>query len=139
MTAPAVDPNHAIIEEFRANDGLVGGYFTGFPLLLLHHTGARSGLERVAPVAYQEVPDGYAIFASKGGADGDPAWYHNVLANPETTIEVGNEVLEVAAHEARGEEYERIWNKQKEAVPQFAEYQRVTARAYIPVVVLERG
>ena len=138
MTAPAVDHNQTIIDEFRANEGVVGGYFTGISLLLLHHTGARSGLERVAPVAYQEVPNGYAIFASKGGAEDNPAWYYNVLANPETTIEVGSEVLDVVAHEAKGEDYERIWNKQKAAVPQFAEYERMTARAYIPVLVLER-
>ena len=84
------DQNTAIIEEFRANDGVVGGYFSGVPLALVHHTGARSGVERVAPLASQELDEGsgWAVFASKGGADDNPAWYYNLLANPETTVEV---------------------------------------------------
>ena len=134
----AVDHNTAIIEEFRANEGVVGGYFTGVPLLLLHHTGARSGIERVNPLAYQELPNGYAVFASKGGADDDPAWFHNVMAHPTVRVEVGTASFDVIAHEATGAEYERIWSKQKAAIPTFAEYERRTARAYIPVVVLER-
>jgi deazaflavin-dependent oxidoreductase (nitroreductase family) len=139
MTAPAFDPNATIIEEFRSNDGVVGGYFTGMTLLLLHHKGARSGIERVNPLAAQVLGNGWAIFASKGGTDDNPAWYHNVLANPETTIEMGTETFDVIAHEASGEEYDRIWNRQKADVPQFAEYERRTARAYIPVIVLERA
>jgi len=135
----ATDPNIAIIEEFRANDGAVGGYFTGFPLLLLHHKGAKSGIERINPLACQAIEGGYAVFASKGGADDNPAWFHNVLANPETRVEVGTEVYDVVAHEAKSDEYERIWGKQKADYPTFAEYERKTARAYIPVVVLERA
>jgi len=138
MTAPASDPNQAIIEEFRANDGIVGGYFSGVPLLLLHHKGAKSGIERINPVATQALDDGWAIFASKAGADDNPAWLYNVLANPETTIEFGTEMYAVRAREAKGEEYERIWSKQKADLPTFGEYERMTKRAYIPVVVLER-
>jgi deazaflavin-dependent oxidoreductase (nitroreductase family) len=138
MTAPAIDPNQTIIDEFRTNDGVVGGYFTGVLLVLLHHTGAKSGLQRVNPLATQALDDGWAVFASKGGADDNPAWYYNVLANPETTIEFGTETFAVRAHEARGEEYDRIWNKQKADLPTFAEYERKTARTYIPVMVLER-
>jgi deazaflavin-dependent oxidoreductase (nitroreductase family) len=136
-TKPERSTNDDIIEEFRANDGVVGGYFTGFPLLLLHHTGARSGIERVAPLAYQALDDGYAVFASKGGADDNPAWFHNVISHPETRIEVGSETVDVRAHEARDDEYEQIWGRQKATYPTFGEYERRTARAYIPVVVLK--
>ena len=137
-TSAARDPNAGIIEEFRTNEGRVGGFFTGFDLLLLHHRGARSGVERVNPLAYQAIDDGYAIFASKGGADDNPAWFYNVIANPDTVVEVGTETLAVQAHEAVDEEYERIWSKQKSDYPQFAEYERRTARDHTPVVVLER-
>ena len=139
MSNAWADRNKAIIEEFRANDGVVGGYFTGVPLVLVHHKGAKSGTERIAPLATQRVENGWAVFASKGGADDNPAWYYNVLANPETTIEVGSETVAVRAHEARGEEYDRIWNKQKADIPTFAEYEQKTKRPYIPVIVLERA
>jgi deazaflavin-dependent oxidoreductase (nitroreductase family) len=138
-TTPARSPNDDIIDEFRAHDGVVGGYFTGFPLLLLHHKGAKSGTERVNPLAYQALDDGYAIFASKGGADDNPAWFYNVISNPETQVEVGTEAVAVCAHEASGEEYDRIWNKQKADYATFGEYESKTARAYIPVVVLTRA
>ena len=139
MTATVwADRNQAIIDEFRANGGVVGGYFTGVPLLLVHHRGAKSGVERIAPLASQALGNGWAVFASKGGADDNPAWYHNLLANPETTVEVGSETVPVAAHEATGAEYDRIWNKQKAAIPMFAEYEKKTKRPYIPVIVLER-
>ncbi len=138
MTATRTDWDTAIIEEFRANDGRVGGYFEGVPIALVHNTGARTGTRRIAPVAAQIVHNGIAVFASKGGADSNPGWYYNLLANPETTVEFGTETFAVRAHEARGEEYERIWNKQKADLPAFAEYERRTARDYIPVIVLER-
>jgi deazaflavin-dependent oxidoreductase (nitroreductase family) len=130
------DWNTKIIEEFRANNGVVGGPFEGTPLLLLHHIGAKSGTERVNPVAYQPVGDGYAIFASKAGAPTNPDWYHNLRANPEVTIEVGSETRRVRARVAEGEERDRIWSKQKENSPGFAEYEQKTDRV-IPVVVLE--
>ena len=90
-TAPA-DQNKPITDEFRSNDGVVGGYFAGVPLVLVHHKGAKSGTERIVPLASQKQDDGWAVFASKGGADDNPAWYYNLLANPETTIEVGTHV-----------------------------------------------
>ena len=130
--------DQAIIEEFRSNDGVVGGYFTGVPLVLVHHKGAKSGVERIAPLATQPLDNGWAVFASKGGADDNPAWYYNLLANPDVTVEVGTETVDVRAHEARGEEYDRIWNKQKTEIPTFAEYEKRTKRSYIPVIVLER-
>ena len=131
------EQNVAIIEEFRANDGVVGGYFTGVPIALVHHKGARSGIDRITPLASQKLDNGWAVFASKGGADDNPAWYHNLLANPDTTVEVGTETVAVRAREAEGEEYDRIWTKQKADLPTFAEYEKKTRRAYIPVIVLE--
>ena len=131
------DRNQAIIDEFRANDGIVGGYFTGVPIALVHHKGARSGVERISPLATQKLDNGYAVFASKGGADDNPGWYYNVLANPDVTVEVGTETFQARAHEAEGEEYERIWAKQKADLPTFAEYEQRTKRPYIPVIILE--
>lgn len=132
------DWNKQIIEEFRTNGGKVGGPFEGAPLLLLHHVGAKSGIERVSPLMYQTVEDGYAVFASKQGADTNPDWLHNIVANPETTVEVGSDTVTVRARLAEGDEHDRIWTKQKGIAPQFAEYEQRTAREVIPVVVLER-
>ncbi|MDP9465078.1 MAG: nitroreductase family deazaflavin-dependent oxidoreductase [Actinomycetota bacterium] len=130
------DWNRNVIEEFRANDGVVGGMFEGATLLLLHHTGAKSGTERVNPLVYMRDGDTYVIFASKAGAPNSPDWYHNLRANPDTTIEVGVQSIPVTARVAEGEERERLWSAQKEVAPQFAEYESKTDRV-IPVVVLE--
>lgn len=131
------DPNQRVIDEFRANEGKVGGFFEGAPLLLLHHTGAKTGIERVTPVMYQAVDGGYAVFASKAGADTDPHWFSNLLANPDATVEVGTAHVSVRARVAEGAERDRIWSRQKQERPTFAEYERKTTRV-IPVVVLER-
>ncbi len=131
------DWNKAIIEEFRANGGRVGGMFDGKPLLLLHNTGARTGTRRVTPLVYQDLADGYAIFASKAGADTNPDWYHNVVANPGTEVEVGTDTVRVHARVATGDERDQIWTRQKRDYPQFAEYESSTSRV-IPVIVLER-
>lgn len=131
------DWNEGIIDEFRANDGRVGGVFEGKPLLLLHHRGARTGVERVSPLMYRRVGTSYAVFASKGGADSNPDWYHNLNANPEVTIEVGIDKLDVRARLAEGEEQDAIWDRQKREHPQFADYERKTSRARIPVIVLD--
>jgi deazaflavin-dependent oxidoreductase (nitroreductase family) len=130
------DFNRNVIEEFRANDGVLSGMMEGSNVLLLHHTGAKSGIERVNPVVYLPDGDSYAIFASKGGGPTSPDWYHNLTANPHTTVEVGAETKTVSARVAEGEERERLWTKQKEVAPQFAEYESKTDRV-IPVVVLE--
>jgi deazaflavin-dependent oxidoreductase (nitroreductase family) len=130
------DWNTNIVEEFRANEGKVGGRFEGAPLLLLHHTGAKTGIERVNPMMYQPTGGAMAVFASKGGAPTNPDWYHNLLANPDASVEVGTETVAVRARVARGEERERIWEKQKRDWPGFADYERKTERE-IPVVVLE--
>jgi deazaflavin-dependent oxidoreductase (nitroreductase family) len=131
------DWNAAIIDEFRARGGKVGGQFEGAPLLILHTTGAKSGQERVTPLVYQPVGDALAIFGSKGGASTNLDWYHNVVANPKVTVEVGTETLERTARVAEGDERERIWSRQVQVMPGFAEYQANTSRT-IPVVVLER-
>ena len=130
------DWNRQIINEFRANEGRVGGPFEGVPRLLLHTTGAKSGKERVNPLAYQADGDHLAVFASKGGAPTNPDWYHNVLAHPEVTAEVGTQTRSFRARVATGAERERIWTKQKHDRPGFAEYEAKTDRE-IPVVVLE--
>ena len=133
-TAPQ-DFNAKVIDEFRANEGRVAGVFAGLPMLLLHHTGAHSGTERVNPLAYLRDGERYVIFASKGGAPANPAWYHNLKAHPDVKIEVGTDTLEVTAGEASGEERERLFRTQAERVPQFAEYESKTERT-IPVIVL---
>jgi deazaflavin-dependent oxidoreductase (nitroreductase family) len=132
------DWNAGIIDEFRENEGRVGGMFEGAPLLLLHHVGARTGTERVSPLMYQAVNGGFAIFASKAGAETNPDWFHNLLTNPQTKVEVGVDTKPVLARVADGEEHDLIWEQQKQAWPQFAEYERKTTRDVIPVVVLER-
>jgi deazaflavin-dependent oxidoreductase (nitroreductase family) len=131
------DWNDKVIAEFRANQGRVGGGYEGAPLLLLHSTGARTGLERVNPMMYQAVGDGFAVFASKAGADTNPDWYHNLRAHPEARIEVGTETLDVTARILDAEEREPIWQEQKARYPGFADYETKTDRV-IPVVMLER-
>jgi deazaflavin-dependent oxidoreductase (nitroreductase family) len=133
-TSPA-DLNAQIIEEFRANHGRVGGMFENTTLLLVHHVGARSGQPRVNPVAYNRDGDRYVIFASKAGAPTNPGWYHNLMAHPQVSIEVGDETIDVTAAEEQGEERERLFTAQAARSPAFAEYQRNTDRV-IPVITL---
>ncbi len=129
------DFNTQVINEFRENSGQVGGMFEEMPLLLLHHTGAKSGADRVSPLAYIEDDGRYAVFASKGGAPENPGWYHNLLANPDTRVELAGDTIEVVASEAEGDERDRIYNAQAARVPQFADYEKKTDRK-IPVVLL---
>ena len=136
MSEP-VDWNRAIIEEFRANEGPVGGQFAGAPLLLLHTIGAKSGIERVNPMMYQDLGDGrIAVFASKAGADSDPDWYRNLTANPDVTAEIGAETRSFRARTADAGEREPIWTMQKTDYPGFADYESKTTRV-IPVVILD--
>lgn len=135
-TAAANDWNRRVVEEFRERGGKVA-QFEGRPLLLLHHRGAKTGTERVNPLVYQSVGDDFAVFGSKAGAPTNPDWYHNLRANPEAAVEVGTETIRVRARVAEGEERERIWERQKRDNPNFADYEKLTARP-IPVVVLER-
>jgi deazaflavin-dependent oxidoreductase (nitroreductase family) len=131
------DFNSKVIAEFRANEGKVGGPFEGAPVLLLTATGAKSGQQRTTPVMY--LPDGerMVIFASKAGADTNPGWYHNLVAHPTATVEVGAEKLEVDASVASGEERAQLYERQAKLYPQFADYAQKTTRE-IPVVVLQR-
>lgn len=129
------ETNLRIIAEFRANEGRVGGQFEGAPLVLVHHTGAKTGTERVTPMMYRAEGDAWAVFASKAGAPTHPAWCHNLMANPDTRIEVGTDT-HVTARLADGEERDRIWEAQKAEYPGFADYERATDRV-IPVLVLE--
>ncbi|MGX6603030.1 nitroreductase family deazaflavin-dependent oxidoreductase [Micromonosporaceae bacterium Da 78-11] len=131
------DWNTKIIEEFRANEGRVGGPFEGGTLLLLHHTGARTGTERVSPLAYFPDDDRMVIVASKGGAPSNPDWYHNLKANPTATVEVGTETVPVTAVELTGDEYDETWARVTAKMPGFAEYQTRTARR-IPLFALHR-
>ena len=130
------DWNAKIIEEFRANRGKVGGPFEGAPLLLLHTTGAKTGREHVTPVMYRPVAGGYAVFASKAGAPTNPAWYHNLVANPSVQAEIGPQTLRLTARVADNAEREPIWSAQKHEYPGFEEYEEKTSRQ-IPVVILE--
>jgi deazaflavin-dependent oxidoreductase (nitroreductase family) len=134
------DWNQAIIDEFRANDGRVGDRFAGRTLLLLHHRGAKSGTERVNPLAYQPLENGaVAVFASAGGAPKTPDWFHNLVANPDATVEIGTDSFPVRARVAQDEERAGIWERQKHDWPGFAEYEEKTAGVReIPVIVLDR-
>jgi deazaflavin-dependent oxidoreductase (nitroreductase family) len=129
--------NRNLIDEFRANDGKVGGPFAGAPLLLLTTTGAKTGRKYTTPLVYQKDGDHIVVFGSKGGAPTHPAWYLNLVANPGVTVELPGETFEAEAATAEGAERERIWSTQKELMPGFADYESRTDRQ-IPVVLLTR-
>jgi deazaflavin-dependent oxidoreductase (nitroreductase family) len=135
MSTTAAEYNTKVIDEFRANKGRVGGMWEGTPLLLLHHTGAKSGVNRVNPVGYLPDEPRYLIFASNGGASSNPDWYHNLKAHPTTRIDVGSRTIDVVAAEATGEERERLFARGAERFPALAEHARKTDRV-IPVIVL---
>ena len=136
MTSPN-ERNKAIIEEFRVNAGKVGGPFAGKTLLLLHTIGAKTGREHTNPVAYVTDRDRFVIIASKGGAPTNPAWYHNLLARPHVTIEVGVEKFAVIASVASEPARTRLYDKMVAMMPVFAEYRLRTNRV-IPVILLRR-
>lgn len=132
------DWNSKIIEEFRANEGRVGGPFEGAPLLLLHTAGAKSGKERVNPMMYLDLDGHRYVFASKGGADTNPDWYHNLVAHPEVTVEVGTETYAADAMPITSDARDRIYVEQARRYPGFAEYAEKTTRT-IPVVEVRRS
>ena len=132
------DRNQPIIDEFRANNGKVGGYFTGANMLLLHTVGAKSGQARTNPVVYITDGDRLVVVASKGGADSNPDWYYNLLANPMVTVELGNEQFQARATPVTEEpERSRLYARMVEHRPGFAEYEKKTNRK-IPAIILER-
>ena len=135
MSTSPPDFNAQVIDEFRANEGRVGGMFENMPLLLLHHSGAKSGTPYINPLAYLRDGDRYVIFASKGGAPENPGWFYNLKAHPDVSIEVGTDSVDVRASQAESDERDRLYGAQSERSPQFVEYQEKAGRT-IPVIVL---
>ncbi|MFL6127164.1 nitroreductase family deazaflavin-dependent oxidoreductase [Actinophytocola sp.] len=131
------DWNTAIIEEFRANGGKVGGQFAGGNLLLLTTRGARTGNPHTTPLAYLADGDRLVVTASAAGAPRNPAWFHNVRANPTVEVELGTDTFKAVASIPDREERDGLWEKVTSAMPGFADYQKQTDRV-IPVVVLTR-
>ncbi|OBF61312.1 deazaflavin-dependent nitroreductase [Mycobacterium sp. 852002-51971_SCH5477799-a] len=129
--------NKSIIDEFRANDGKVGGQFEGANLLLLHTTGAKSGEPRVSPLAYFRVDGKLIIIGSFAGAPVSPAWVHNLRADPQARVEIGTDSYDVAAHELPADERAALFDKITAVAPGFAEYQAKTTRV-IPLFELNR-
>lgn len=129
------DWNRKIIEEFRSNQGNVGGMFEGAPMLILHTRGAKTGVARENPLMYRQDGERVVIFASKGGAPTNPDWYHNILSAPIVRVEIGAGEFEAKATVAQGKERDRLWTAQKSEYPQFAQYEANTKRE-IPVIVL---
>ena len=154
MTEPSPDltRNRRVMEEFRANggsvrmatvagDGVPADALEGLPeptLLILHTVGARTGRRRESPLAYQPIGRDFAVFGSNGARAAHPAWYRNLLANPEAEVEIGDVTIPVRARVAQGAERARIWAKQKEMHPAFAAYE-VRLQRELPVVILERA
>jgi deazaflavin-dependent oxidoreductase (nitroreductase family) len=131
------DWNKAIIEEFRANAGKVGGNFEGKPLLILHTTGAKTGKPHVNPVVYTMDGDRIVVIASMGGAPTHPDWYYNLVANPLVTVEVGTETFQAKAEVLAEPDRTRLYNQMITVMDSFAEYQQKTTRV-IPVIALTR-
>ncbi|MGH7642873.1 MAG: nitroreductase family deazaflavin-dependent oxidoreductase [Candidatus Dormibacteria bacterium] len=130
--------NQGVIDEFRANQGKVGGNFEGAPVLILHTSGAKSGQERIHPMMYLDLEGRRFVFASKAGADSNPDWYHNLVAHPEVQVEMGTENYSATALPLRGADRDRIYAEQARRFPNFGEYQEKTQRV-IPVVELTTG
>jgi deazaflavin-dependent oxidoreductase (nitroreductase family) len=132
------DYNQQIIEEFRANGGHVGGPWQGWPLILVHHIGAKSGTERVTPLGCFPQDDGrYVLVASNGGSPNHPAWYHNLMAHPRIEVEVGRETFPVLAEELTGPTRAELWPRLAAQAPQIDEHQAKVTRQ-IPVIMLTR-
>jgi len=130
--------NKSIIDEFRANNGIVGGPFEGNTLLLLHTTGARTKTERVNPVVYLDDDNKIYVFASKAGADSDPDWYRNLVTHPKVTVELGTKTFQATASTLPSDERTRVYAIQASLRPNFVEYEAKTTRT-IPVVELVRS
>ncbi len=129
--------NQRVINEFRANQGKVGGQMTGLPLLLLTTTGAKTGRALTKPLAYTKDGDRIFVIASFAGSPNNPAWFNNLVSNPTVTVEVGSERFQARGVVTTGEERQRLFNTQADKIPIFHDYQKKTTRQ-IPVVVFER-
>ena len=125
----------AHVVTYRMSHGRLGGEYRGAPILLLHHTGAKSGQSRVTPLVYLADDGRYVVFASKAGAPTNPDWYHNLKAHPDVTFEIGDETIDAVTSEATGEERDRLFRSQAALSPQFGEYEKKAGRV-IPVMVL---
>jgi deazaflavin-dependent oxidoreductase (nitroreductase family) len=135
----ADDFNQRIIEEFRANDGRLGGPLAGTPILLLHHIGAKSGIARITPLAYRPHGEGrYVIVASNGGRPTHPGWYHNLRAHPTVAVELAIETFTARAEELKGADRDTLWPQLVAASPALRDYRAKTARQ-IPMFMLTRG
>jgi deazaflavin-dependent oxidoreductase (nitroreductase family) len=129
--------NQRVITDFRANGGKVGGQMANIPLLLVSMTGAKSGRTITLPLAYSKDRDRIVVIASYAGAPHNPSWYHNLVAHPVVTVELGGEKYQARASVAEGAERDRLFKQQADQLPIFDEYQKKTARR-IPVIVLDR-
>jgi len=131
--------NQSVIDEFRANDGVCGGPFEGAPMVLVTMTGAKSGRELCSPLVYSTNGDDPIVIASKGGAPIHPNWYHNLVANPGCTVEIGTDKFEATAVLTSGDERKRLFDAQAEQMPRFAEYETNAAPREIPVFRLTKN
>jgi len=133
--------NRAVIDEFRANEGVCSGMLEGMPMVLVTMTGAKSGRELCSPLVYSTDGDDIIVAASKGGAPENPSWYHNLVANPNVTVEVGTEKWEGTAQLTEGAERDRLYAAQAAQMPQFAEYEKSATQAgrVIPIFRLVRN
>ena len=136
-----IEINKGVIAEFRANGGEVGGQLAGLPVMLLTMTGAKSGRELCSPLVYSMDGDDMVVIASKAGAPEHPNWYHNLVANPDVTVEVGTDTYEATAVLAEGDERQRLYDQQAASQPQFLEYAANAAKTgrVIPVFRLVRN
>ena len=135
------DWNTKIIAEFRANEGRVGGNFEGAPIVVVHHRGRKSGREYINPMMYlphDTEQDIIYVFATKAGAPSNPDWYHNLVANPAVSVEIGTETIDVTARVAGADERQAIFDAHKAKYTGFADYEKKTSRV-IPVVILHRA
>jgi deazaflavin-dependent oxidoreductase (nitroreductase family) len=131
------DFNAGVITEFRANAGKVGGPFEGAPMILVTHTGAKSGKSYTTPLVYSQNGEEIVIIASKGGAPDDPQWFRNLVAHPDVTVEVGTDKFAAKARVTSGDERAKLFRAQADKMANFDEYAKLTTRE-IPVVVLDR-
>ncbi len=130
--------NTLVIDQFRTRAGEVDLRGVQAPVILLHHQGRKTGQERVVPVAYLAVKDGWAVFGFRAGSKWHPDWYLNLFAHPDTTVETADGLVRVRAREATGAKRDRIWERFKQLHPEWEEYERLAAPRVIPVLVLER-
>jgi deazaflavin-dependent oxidoreductase (nitroreductase family) len=129
--------NLQVIEDFRANGGVLDGLFAGIPLLLLHHTGARSGAAHISPLAYLPDGDRWIIWAANGGRPNHPGWYFNLRANPSVKIEIGTATHHVTARIIEGDDREALCERVRAANEHFGNFEKMTERE-IPIIALER-